>query len=479
MIAIGSNNIKARYIGNTEITKVYQGSNLIWQSVDYESLPMTLEALEDSTVMRVYFNNTLTDTEDSRYNINSLDIDVYVDDNTTPTRVNISKGTNVLATINAGHKIKPILVQGNLIFDINFSIRLLPSKRSNVYGNLMSWRNYPNTMIEGFAINLFYGSQIESAENLILPTQTSLNCYRGMFAYSNITKQPKLRANNIADYAYYQMFNSTSSLEKAEDVIADTFGEYSMMYMYQRSGVREMGRVYARNGYLPNNCCNSMFSTTSKLEIVKDLDTPTAGYMCYKNMFLNSGISIQPKVNLVNANSSEFCMNMFRGTNITKAYIPQLDSAYVNCFASMYKDCTKLISVENEIPFTNTAVACFYEMFQGCTSLATAPALPSTLLYRMCYFQMFDGCTSLTAAPELPAETLVSQCYHEMFNGCVNLNYIKAMFITTPSDSYTSNWVNGVASSGTFVKNVDATWSVSGANGIPEGWTVETCAEDD
>jgi hypothetical protein len=61
-----------------------------------------------------------------------------------------------------------------------------------------------------------------------------------------------------------------------------------------------------------------------------------------------------------------------------------------------------------------------------------------------------------------------------MFNGCTSLNYIKAMFTTTPSATYTYNWVNGVASSGTFVKNSAAQWNVTGNDSIPTGWTVVT-----
>ena len=89
---------------------------------------------------------------------------------------------------------------------------------------------------------------------------------------------------------------------------------------------------------------------------------------------------------------------------------------------------------------------------------------------------MFYGCTSLTTAPELPATTLVNSCYDSMFRGCTSLNYVKAMFTTTPSSSYTSNWVSGVSSTGTFVKNSSATWDVTGANGIPSGWTVTTAS---
>ena len=54
------------------------------------------------------------------------------------------------------------------------------------------------------------------------------------------------------------------------------------------------------------------------------------------------------------------------------------------------------------------------------------------------------------------------------------LNYVKALFSTTPSDSYTSSWLAGVAASGTFVMSKEATWNVTGNSGIPSGWTVLT-----
>jgi hypothetical protein len=63
-----------------------------------------------------------------------------------------------------------------------------------------------------------------------------------------------------------------------------------------------------------------------------------------------------------------------------------------------------------------------------------------------------------------------------MFNGCTKLNYIKAMFTTTPSNTYTQNWVSGVAATGTFVKNSAATWNVTGVNGVPSRWTVQTAS---
>ena len=93
---------------------------------------------------------------------------------------------------------------------------------------------------------------------------------------------------------------------------------------------------------------------------------------------------------------------------------------------------------------------------------------------------MFEGCTSLTTAPELPATDLAyaTNCYQSMFQGCTSLNYIKAMLMALGYGDYgyTSNWVQGVASTGTFVKNASATWTTTGNDGIPTGWTVQTAS---
>ena len=87
---------------------------------------------------------------------------------------------------------------------------------------------------------------------------------------------------------------------------------------------------------------------------------------------------------------------------------------------------------------------------------------------------MFYGCTSLTTAPELPATTLATNCYYYMFCNCTKLNYIKALFTTKPSTAYNQSWVSNVASTGTFVKNSEATWTDTGTYAVPTGWTVVT-----
>ena len=64
---------------------------------------------------------------------------------------------------------------------------------------------------------------------------------------------------------------------------------------------------------------------------------------------------------------------------------------------------------------------CYGNMFEGCTSLTTAPSLPATTLADNCYMSMFAGCTSLTTAPSLPATELVDYCYDSMFSLCTGI----------------------------------------------------------
>ena len=171
---------------------------------------------------------------------------------------------------------------------------------------------------------------------------------------------------------------------------------------------------------------------------------------------------------------------LFSGnTNVTSAENLSLPATTLAdyCYSQMFSGCTNLTTAPSVLPATTLATSCYSAMFRGCTSLTTAPELPATTLTNQCYTNMFSGCTSLTTAPELPATTLVTWCYKNMFKSCASLNYIKAMFTTTPSSSYMEDWVSGVASSGTFVKNAAATWtSRCGTSTYPCNWTVETAS---
>lgn len=176
-----------------------------------------------------------------------------------------------------------------------------------------------------------------------------------------------------------------------------------------------------------------------------------------------------------NAFTSLFAFN----TNLVNANNLVLPATTLSnyCYGGMFQGCTSLVTAP-VLPATTLTMNCYNTMFKGCTSLVTAPELPSTTLANNCYMNMFQGCTSLTTAPVLPATTLSLYCYSQMFDSCTSLNYIKAMFTEIPSNNNPiSNWVRNVAATGTFVKNNAATWNVWGNSGIPNGWTVQTASE--
>lgn len=90
------------------------------------------------------------------------------------------------------------------------------------------------------------------------------------------------------------------------------------------------------------------------------------------------------------------------------------------CFAGMFQGCTSLIQAP-ALPATTLSNSCYKYMFRGCTSLTHAPALPATTLADECYFNMFEGCTSLTQIPVLPAKILRESCCAGMFSNCSSL----------------------------------------------------------
>lgn len=116
----------------------------------------------------------------------------------------------------------------------------------------------------------------------------------------------------------------------------------------------------------------------------------------------------------------------------------------------------------------------FEALFKGADDLKNAKQLilPSTELTNSCYKDMFNGCSGLTTSPDLNASTLEDNCYESMFSGCSSLNNITCLATDISATDCTTNWTNGVAASGTFIKKDSMSSWTTGVNGIPNGWSV-------
>lgn len=143
-----------------------------------------------------------------------------------------------------------------------------------------------------------------------------------------------------------------------------------------------------------------------------------------------------------------------------------------SAYALMFDGCSNLLYAPKVLPAQNfKGQYCYQYMFRNCTSLVTAPELPSTTLAVRAYQYMFYGCTSLVNAPELPATSLSEYCYQYMFYGCTSLKTIRCR-AKVKADNATYNWLNGVKTAGTFYGHSEYGWE-SGAHGIPTTWAFE------
>lgn len=251
------------------------------------------------------------------------------------------------------------------------------------------------------------------------------------------------------DYAFYQLF-------------------------YDCTTIKSISSGFLPATTLADNCYGYMFSNCTKLTQAPTLPATTLANYCYYYMF-DDCTNLTTSPTLPATTLASYCYRrMFNGCTIlaTSPTLPATTLASY-CYYEMFYGCTNLTQAP-VLPATTLVDSCYGYMFYGCTNLTQAPVLPAMTLAYSCYSNMFRQCTNLTQAPVLPARTLVDKCYWYMFQGCTKLNYIKAMFTTTPSSSYTYNWVAGVASSGQFIKSFQATWDVTGKSGIPSGWTITT-----
>lgn len=201
---------------------------------------------------------------------------------------------------------------------------------------------------------------------------------------------------------------------------------------------------------VPNYAFKRLFYNNTNLTKSPELPTTEFGGECFYEMFYG-------------------CTSMT--TPPTTISTPQMGA---NSCAYMFRNCSSLTTVPT-LPSTNLNNYCYLSMFNRCTSLSTVPSdlLPATTLYQGCYYGMFYNCSGLTSTPELPATTLLQSSYQSMFKGCSLVNSIKIYADDISTTDCLTDWLNGVAASGTFHNLGRATYP-SGVNGIPSGWTVVT-----
>ena len=144
-------------------------------------------------------------------------------------------------------------------------------------------------------------------------------------------------------------------------------------------------------------------------------------------------------------------------------------------FNSLFDGCTSLTKAP-ALPATTLRNSCYEKMFRGCQSLTKAPVLPATRVVYGCYRYMFSGCQSLTKAPALPATTLADYCCPAMFEGCQSLKEVR-ISATKDASFALLRWLSGVSATGDFYCDPNATIFPTGEDGIPRNWVRHNIAD--
>lgn len=264
-------------------------------------------------------------------------------------------------------------------------------------------------------------------------TATTQNMFNGCTGLTNADINVGSESVPLTNYACRDMFNGCTSLRVAPKLPATGFT------YHENEGNKAQ--------------YSGMFAGCTSLETAPDLPLTELTTSTYNNMFSGcTSLKTAPNIaaTTLRSDTSGHCYNMFAG-------------------------CTSLETAP-ELKADTLGNSSYYGMFSGCTSLKTAPNIAATTLRSSTTAHcrnMFAGCTSLETAPELKADTLRGSSYRGMFSGCTSLKEITCLATNISASYCTTDWVNGVAASGTFTKAASMSSWTTGVNGIPSGWDVQ------
>ena len=383
------------------------------------------------------------------------------------------------------------------------------------------------TLVDSCYYQMFKGCTGITTSPTLPATTLVERCYYGMFqGCTSLTSAPELPATTLANYCYIIMFQGCTSLTTAPELPATTLASSCYQGMFNGCtnlnyikclatndnlyagfasgwvyGVAETGTFVkdasatswptGENG-IPTGWIVDDEGGESESESESESETPTP--IDQRNEYLTFNITSAGNIatSVGNNESYEYQLNDGAWTSVTSTIsvspgdVVKFRGACQKYDHIKFEDSTcaftlsgNVMSIYSSSTFTiNTKLSyasCFSDLFKGCTGLTSVEnlVLPATTLSNYCYASMFEGCTSLTTSPVLPAQTLMEGSYGNMFKYCSSLNYIKCLATDISARYCVDSWVNGVAASGTFVKDPSMNdWTINSISGIPVGWTV-------
>ena len=363
---------------------------------------------------------------------------------------------------------------------------------SNMFAGCTSLTSAPElpatTLANSCYINMFHScSSLKTTPKL--PATTLYNwCYNGMFVgCTSLTQAPELPATTLARGCYDRMFQGCTSLTDAPVLPATTLDTNCYSYMFRNCNkLNTITLGYTGNfADAPSNAFDSWVNGVASTGTFyyNGTDTTTGesaiptGWtvlpipiprqeLCFTAEEPGSSVTMwangqAPTVSLEYSTDGNTWSPFVVGeTTVTLANIG--DKMYMRATS---EGNTEICSLDGQNQFDMSG------------SIAASGNIDTLLdqngnatLTDYCYSGLFQDCSSLTTAPELPSTELFPGCYSHMFENCDNLNTIKLGYTGGFDPETFEMWVMGVAPEGTFYYNGDD--MQEGDSAIPMGWTV-------
>jgi len=397
----------------------------------------------------------------------------------------------------------------------NFNVSKIGSTGCiNMFRNctsLSSVNNFKEITFTGVknCLNMFNGcSSLIYAPELDIDELTP-SCYYGMFeGCTNLLNLPELSATTLVDGCYQRMFYNCSSLSSISVRFTDwnssqnsttdwvtnvaSDGEFNC----PGSLSIEFGdsKIPNSNWVIYNPLTITAVEDNVNVKLIKGEGSPTVNGLQYRTSDSNWQTY---SVNTTNIplSSNEYVEFRNTETELSKGlhdYVKFAITGQVNAdgnvqsmlnysdsvpsygYYNLFNSCSGLLTAP-ELPATILTSGCYQQMFIGCSGLLVAPELPATELAEHCYISMFRRCVSLTEAPYLPASALVTYCYNNMFYDCISLSSVTVDFTSWGADGEhcTSDWLKNTALSGVFEGPANLLPTSNTSSRIPEHWYVK------
>lgn len=400
MIYLGSNEIAAIKLGNTDISAIYAGDLLIWPTsvTGWSVTPATIEMEASGGTENIRITSlsawTITSSESwitfSQNSGNSgrstveATIASHTDISARTATITVTDGTNV-STINVSQEAyadyasqyftMEVLTAGTICFKAGASATTASNRRTIQYSkNNGTWKSITSTT-GGTTFSVSAGDVIRFKGTNATYSTKSASTYSNTFA--GTTAKVKVYGNIMS-------FVAGDNFQTAKT--------FSSTYVF-RSFLSFSGVMDAENLILPATAL-------------------TEG--CYLGLLADTKITIAPKL---------------PATSLAKS-----------CYWNIFLRCADLVT-PSELPATTMKESCYRAMYYG-TSITTAPDLPAATLAANCYYQMFDQTSTLNYIKCLATNISATDCCKTWVRGVA----ATGTFVKAPSMTSWPTGTNGIPS---------------------------------